>query len=356
MKKLQRFSAPTNDLGGNLPEELGKMKRLKHFNITSNRITGTVPDALCHTKEGNNLIDIFGCDAILCPPGTFHPNGASNDLTACSPCPKSKHDDLVDPPISAILGRATCFTAASTPKQYSDGRMSTREVLKKLYDNLVGENWGEKFAPWANIKTKTCDLPGIICLGREIGRIDLAEAHLCADDTGGSPDCKGLPTELGYLSSLEVLTIPGSQFLVSTLPTEIGLLRKLQYLEVAHCPSLYGKIPSEYGRLSLLKIVNFADNRLVGSIPTQLFALTHLEKLHLSANSGITGTIPTEIGELSNLKELMLSRLSLEGSIPTSVGRLSSVENVELYGNSMNGTLPTELGGCTNLKRLGKTG
>ena len=105
--------------------------------------------------------------------------------------------------------------------------------------------------------------------------------------------------------------------------------------------SLTGEIPPELGDLSNLRALSLASNSLTGEIPPELGDLSKLEFLSLVANS-LTGEIPSELGDLSSLLLLVLSFNSLTGEIPSELGDLSSLEWLYLDNNSLAGEIPRD--------------
>jgi hypothetical protein len=300
----------------------------------------------------------FGCDAILCPAGTFHPYGAATLQAGCRLCPLTKDDDDHDDlPLMKVLGRTNCRRVKFIQGDLNgDGILSPREVLRLLYAYTIGRNWGGQFQTWADPIVNECDLNGVTCVNGVVAKIDLTDAALCTNGErkmGPVEECFGIPSELALLSSLEVLSLNRRQFLRGTLPTELGRLTRLKYLDISSCPVMTGTLPSELGRLTNLKFLNIGGCRFNGTIPEQLFHLTNLEKFHLSMNS-LSGTIPPRIGKLRKLKELMFSRTQVSGALPNEIGDLVAIENLEMYGNRFTGTIPASLGNCTNLKRVGE--
>lgn len=291
----------------------------------------------------------FGCDAVLCRPGTFSPFGHATLHSACRACP----DDT-----DGVMGRISCTGVDFVHGDLDgDGILSAREVLRMLYIDLIGRFWGSIFQPWADVSVNECDLAGITCnRDGKINKIDLTNANLCSDGErrpGPIRYCKGLPSELGTLSnSLEVLQTNTCQFLRGSIPTELGLLSKLQILDMTGCSSLTGKIPTELGQLSKLRFLFLSHCRLHGSLPSQIFNLPSLAKLHVT-NNLLTGTLPPSIGNLKDLRELMISRNGLNGSIPKEIGGAIELENIEAYHNDLEQSIPTEIGQCSNLKRMG---
>ena len=310
--------------------------------------------------SSNLIFRQFGCDAILCPAGTFHPDGAASLYSGCRPCPIKQGDD---PLSTKTLGQRKCGndnnrTTFVHGDLNGDGILSEREVLRLLFTYTVGKNWGLQFENWADTTIEKCDLNGVTCLDGNVAKIDLTDATMCANTerkaAAPSHECKGIPAEISKLKHLEILTLNRRQFLRGTLPTEIGELTKMKYLDISSCPMMTGKLPSEIGRLTDLKYLNIGGCRFNGTIPEEIFELNKMEKLHLSMNS-FTGTVPSSVEKMTNLKELLLSRTYVNGTIPGSIGGLLALENFEMYGNQLFGAIPESLGKCTNLKRIGES-
>ena len=89
---------------------------------------------------------------------------------------------------------------------------------------------------------------------------------------------RGVPTELGQLTSLKVLNLDENQ--LTSVPAEIGQLATLESLD------LYG-------------------NKLT-SVPADIGQLTSLEELDLNCNQ--LTSVPAEIGQLAALRELYLTQ------------------------------------------------
>jgi hypothetical protein len=205
--------------------------------------------------SSNLLYRQFGCDAILCPLGTFHPNGAASLDSGCRPCPKTSSE--VDPSLARVLGRTSCKgTTFIHGDLNGDGVLSEREVLRMLYTSTNGKNWGSQFESWAEPSFNKCDLAGITCVENSVAKIDLTDASLCSNGdrkAGSASECIGIPAEIAHLSNLEILMMNRRQFLRGTLPSEIGLLTSMKYLDVSNCPLLSGPLPSELGNMVNLR-------------------------------------------------------------------------------------------------------
>jgi hypothetical protein len=218
--------------------------------------------------------------------------------------------------MNAVIGRMTCDTDTGTflyGDVNGDGVLSQREVLFLFFVNTIGPNWGSQFLSWGDVDVHECILAGITCIAGQVAKIDLSDATLCVANADSPPSrpCYGLPTELSFLPSLEVLQLHRQPHLVGTIPTEFGRLKKLRFLDVSQCPLITGTIPTQLGRMSNLRQLVLQASGLRGTIPTEIFRITSLEKLFMSMNS-LTGTLPTLIGRLENLKvswDILISRL-----------------------------------------------
>jgi hypothetical protein len=330
---------------------MGRMTQLNSLNLTSNKLRGTIPSGLSFGINGFRNSKRFGSDAILCPPGYYHPHGAADNFGACRQC-HSKSENSV---VAKFLGQTSCpddtFVVGDAN---GDGLLSSREILQFLYHQNGGYLWGDKFGDWLDSSIPDCELPGVSCTGTVVTKLDVSDAMMCSDENGDEgleEECQGIPAELFFLSTLTVLSLPRRSFLRGTLSTEIGLLVHLQNLDLSYCPKLKGTIPTEIGMLSNLKSLNLMHSGFSGTIPSELFLPRNLQNLYLTSNP-LTGSIPSEVGLALNLRELMLSRLLLIGTIPTTIGRLRAIENLEFYGSNLQGPIPSEIGSCMSLKRL----
>ncbi|CAB9528542.1 Leucine Rich Repeat [Seminavis robusta] len=76
-----------------------------------------------------------------------------------------------------------------------------------------------------------------------------------------------IPTELGNLSGLQILSLQSNHLISGTIPVELGNATKLAELELSNLPMLTGTIPPDLW--------------------------TQLSSLNLEGSVGVTGTIPT---------------------------------------------------------------
>ncbi len=208
------------------------------------------------------------------------------------------------------------------------GLVLDAEALLATRDTLAGTgtlNWsaGINIAAWDGIR-----------LGGAPSRVTSLLLH-------NSQLTGTIPSELGKLSSLQVLSLHHNQ-LTGTIPPELGGLSNLQQLYLNN-NQLTGTMPSELGKLSSLQRLSLHHNQLTGTIPPELGGLSNLQQLYLN-NNQLTGAIPSELGSLQHLTSLWLSNNQLTGGIPSELGSLSNLVQVRMsLGNVFTGCMPTGL-------------
>ena len=109
----------------------------------------------------------FGCDAVLCRPGTFNQHGHATLHSACRPCPAilDLDEDDDDIYLAKVLGRTSCDGLEIINGDVNgDGKVSPREVLWLIYVDTLGRFWGPTYQAWADTKVNECDLLGITCV------------------------------------------------------------------------------------------------------------------------------------------------------------------------------------------------
>jgi len=355
LKELRQFDLSSNELTGYVPEGLSNLIFLYHLNMTNNKIVGPIPKSLCEKLWLNSgHVAMFGCDALLCPPGKWHPFGMASEYGGCAHC----YSNLD----SVYLGQTSCHSNDDEGvflygDLNGDDVLSQREILHLLYLTTNGKLWGEKWKDWKNYRKNECELTGILC-GNEgqVTEIYLRGAKLCSGcHANDSLCCRGIPSELGMLSYLEMLDLSLSSDLVGTIPDDIAELERLKVLDLSGCHSLTGTIPNAIGKCKSLRVLNLSKIfSLRGTIPPSLGNLQELVDIDLSTNE-LTGSLPRTISQLRNLVKLDASFNFLTGSIPRSFGNLDHLEYFFLRGNKIGGSIPDSIGLCTSLKTFDLT-
>lgn len=349
-KELRSLDLSSNTLTGIIPDALANLVFLYHINITNNKLIGEVPESLCEKLWLNNgQVAMFGCNALLCPPGKWHPFGMASEYGGCARC----YSDINN----SYLGQTSCSNVDKEHGKFlygdldGDETLSQREILHLLFLFTNGNMWGDQWKDWKNFRKGECELTGVSC-GNDgaVTKIYLRGADLCGGcDLKDTKCCRGIPTELGLLSTLEMLDLSLSPSLVGTIPRSLGDLDELKILNLSGCQSMTGTIPKELGKCKSLRVLSLSTLDLSGEIPTFLGNLKKLTTLDISANN-LSGGLPHELGQLKNLVMLDACFNDLTGSIPESFGNFGRLEQMLLRGNKIGGSIPETIGSCVSLK------
>ena len=142
-----------NQITGSVPSSLTD-KRFLSLYLGGNQIT-SVPNQIYNPNTQtcsqisdwmNGDITDYGCNAFLCPPGTWAPQGRAMSLnTGCASC----GDD------STHWGRTECRSSTT-------GAQREREILLNFYNFLGGRNW-KNDEGWLDLDTNYCNWYGVSC-------------------------------------------------------------------------------------------------------------------------------------------------------------------------------------------------
>lgn len=331
-----------NYLTGGVPLGLRQFADL-HLNLVGNLLTQPIPDFFCtKARWMHGLVALYGCNAILCPAGTFSAQGQQlSDDTACQKCPSSN-----GPNTTYYLGATSCPKSSSNNGDNNDPADTTRSLFQ-FYRALDGPRW-ENNDGWEIFDTIATN-SGSNLNSISIGPVDFCQFYGVLCDGGGnvlfitlannrlqgtlptSKLWKGLPKlaslDLSFNGGLEVLDWAGP------LPESLARL-KFSHTSVRQLTGLYGSVTS----LILTGI------ELAGPLPDELFQLTLLETLQLDAANAV-GTLSTRIGQLTNLRRLYLNENQFSGALSTlsdALNQLTKLQYLDLSDNDWTGTLPTD--------------
>jgi Leucine rich repeat len=100
------------EMHGTLPSCIEDFNDLSTFKFDGVGLHGSIPTNLCSFHRPMNELDpnVFGCDAIACPMGSFEPTKGrqSSDQTPCRPCHHEKTQDSI-----LVMGATTCSETQS---------------------------------------------------------------------------------------------------------------------------------------------------------------------------------------------------------------------------------------------------
>jgi len=366
-----------NQLSGPLPKSLERFSALS-IDLVGNTGITSIPTELCSLSGWmGGLVETYGCDAILCPAGTYQPREgrAVRDTATCLPCVGS-----------AILGATVCDVDGDgqpdegtqgpdsdggggngNPVNHDDNEPKTPiRLLMRFYMLLNGEQWAIQDG-WETIKTiieremtdqEIIDFGvdyctgwyGVICDGT--GQI--IELSLPRNALFGR-----VPTSIFSLPSLKNFDISNNNVLLSDL-TAVGATAPMQSLVLSNIQmNSYDGIEQMKSTLRLLYLDGIRiippgsdDIKTSLQLPVQFFELSNLRLLHLQ-HASFSGSLPTLIGQLQGLELLNMYGNSLTGQLPTELGTLVNLQSLDLSENDFSGTIPSQLyQECTSLASL----
>lgn len=209
-----------NGFTGTVPAELNRFSKMK-LNAIRTKIT-KVDEALCGMSDWWNgevgLVadsdrDESGCDAILCPKGTYNEFGRakSGPGGACLDCDGGKY-----------AGQTTCDGTTDTDdnEEYNQDK----KILDKLYVETGGKNWtgADNWGQGGAV----CSYEGVTCVdgsdkNEGVKSIDLAGFGLV----------NTIPSEIWKLSSLESVVF--SDNVVDLSFEDIGQANKIRNITIS---------------------------------------------------------------------------------------------------------------------------
>jgi Leucine-rich repeat (LRR) protein len=323
---LQKISLTNNELTGSIPDDFllhnSNTDEIVSINLRNNKISGTIPESMTRFENldldlvGNEiegplpgsfcdkgrwmsgLVEQYGCNAILCPPGFYNNDGMqAEDQHPCAEC--------VEFP-SPYFGATQCGSPPTPPEL---------KILAELYLTLQGSQW-EQNDGWNQFD--------VLIQNSEIDKADLSELVPCAF--------------FGVICSnagqVEILTlvnnglrgkIPPSIF---KLPGLVSLDMSYNYVDVDDESGGFAAL-KEAAKLARLKLshTNIASLEGIGQAVT-------LEELHLDG-SDFESSLPSELFDLTNLRVLHLDASFLTGALPPDIKRLSGLTRYVRHDNGL---------------------
>jgi len=348
--ELVTLGLSNNMLTGTVPGTLTHFKNL-FIDVTGNFITGVSPRVCRQNMWMNGQVELYGCDAILCPPGTANSVGrqdaAEDKCVQCSG-PYTGED-------RNFLGQYVC------PEDYDDDYGDDTDDIKILMDLYFttggptqwtnSDGWEEAFAD-VDLGDTVDDIPD-----DTFQNMDICEFYgVGCGDTGevenlylGDNNLQGLlPDNIFQLPKLKRLDLGGNNVWFEEDNYgfgNIGQAAKLKFLNVSSSGvESWDNIADAW----VLEELYMTNSWITGEIPDDFFVLDSLQVFHC-VFCGLEGELSPLIGGLTNLKELVLYGNELSGEIPSEVGELAELANLDLSENDFSGEIPEEINNCQNL-------
>jgi len=263
-----------NEITGEVPSGLKQFSRLSIF-LVGNKIDA-LDSSLCEMENWmDGAVKYRGCDAILCPLGTFNEYGReANEGSSCSTCPFTY--------TAPYYGSVSCIP--------DTGEYDERDILKKFYEATKGSKWLYS-DNWLDKDISICEWHGITCDSDIGGSSVVAGIHLPSNRLSGT-----VPPHIFRLQHLKVLNLRENNVDVqlSAIP-ENDSIEEI-FLDFTDISSIDG-----VSKLKNIRTLHLQQNNFRGaSLPPELFSMTSLESLYIS-DSNIGGTLSPLVGNLSNL-------------------------------------------------------
>jgi Leucine-rich repeat (LRR) protein len=313
-----------NYLSGAIPSSLAVFDDLSLF-LAGNSIH-QIPDPICDKFRWMNGEVANGCDAILCPPGTFNEFGRRvNSETLCEAC--------TYPGSATGWGSTTCGPDG-------DDAYDDKTVLFELFEATGGPSWTNS-KNWKKDNVPLCDWFGVTCepVG-VLGTLTVTELELESNNLHGI-----IPSIIFHLPELRRLNLGKNDVTIT-----FNAIFQADQLEDLRLDETRVSELDGIGQATKLKILHLHRNSFGWKpIPDELFNLEGLTDLDLS-DSRFGGTLSSKIGSLTNLLRLNLVSNDLSGLVPSEIGNLGSVEELMLSNNNFYGTLPESVSNLVSLK------
>ena len=321
--KIQ-VSLVANKLTGEIPAALTQFGQLTIF-LAGNKINAMAKGLCIQNDWMGGQVEKFGCNALLCPPGTSAQYGRQyNGNSKCTVCPEGT--------TAPYYGTYKCFNAGDQQA------IEEREILASLFTATDGFNWRAK-TNWMDDGSSICTWYGITCISDNMQSV--STIHLQDNDLKGT-----IPTEIYRLQNLTEL-----DFARGSIEFDFSGISNATKLEYLNLDSVGLTSLSGLEAASNIKSLHVVDNEFNGTFPTEILFLSNLEVLHITDNSFPDG-LPARIASLGNLTFLSCNGCDLSGPLPSWISGMTTLEGIEFHENGFTGTLPTELGNLVNLKKL----
>ena len=330
-----------NSLEGTLPSELKRFEKLK-IDLRGNQISGVSKD-LCKMKKWmNGNVEQFGCDAILCPVGTYAFAGRQESKDV--PCKTCEYGDDGTP----FMGSTECVDAEGGQSNPDEQQILVKFALNTGLGKWKNDDgWADDLASVTSVEETAdvildyCSWHGVECnAANEVEKLRFPKNGLTGKVT----------KDIFHLKSLKELDLSGNDVHLDS-NRGFGFLGQAKSLEKVYLDQTPLESWDGIGGATNLKELTLDDTSLEGPLPDELFQLTKLKVLSCQF-CGITGTLPKAIDQLSSLQYLNFYGNLLTGKIHSQIGSLTSLRTLDLSENLLKGTIPAEINNLQNLEEL----
>lgn len=311
-------SLASNNIEGQIPEEIIHLTKLDLLSLNHNALTGSIP----HYLKQLPLLDFLDLKY--------------NQLTGTIP------EFLGNLTRLEVLGLSHNQFTGQVPVALGSLRLKTLAIDDNL---LTGDL--SSVALMRDLRYLYADnnnFKGRLENDHLANLIHLVEIDL----SGNELEATSIPPYVLLHPTLRVVDLHGNR-IAGTIPDDIPQNMMLEYLSLRG-NALSSSIPTQIRNLRALTHLDLEANALTGTLPAEdLAQMTNLSYLFLGKNTIQSGTIPDAFHTLRSLRELSLDSLQLTGSIPVWIENLSQLKLLDLRSNALTGTIPINF---SNLHQL----
>ncbi|KAL3785970.1 hypothetical protein HJC23_005679 [Cyclotella cryptica] len=343
LRDLRRLDLSSNLFSGTVPAEfLSGVNPLffDYLDLSQNFLTGEVPSILSHfdtiylqenqfstidselcDRSRGGVFKQFGCDAILCPSGTYNAIGRQDsEVNGCEICPGSLY-----------LGATSCnSTESQIPVEALEllpyDIVQESEALSKFYHQCGGDYWNSN-NHWMDNRLSHCRWQGIECHN---GTKTVKSINLGSNNILGTPP-QELFQLLPNLNNLHLNSNPLSSFNFHWLEDSLRLTDL--NLDAVGLTAVDGiaSAPS-------LRRLSLRSNRLSGPFPDELLEIKTLTSLIIGHND-FTGPIP-RFEKLPYLETLIINDNQFTGNLDD-INFPRTIKLLDMSHNQLSGLIPS---------------
>ncbi|XP_062113843.1 receptor-like protein EIX2 [Humulus lupulus] len=273
-----------NQLIGDLPNCLSKLKDIEYLILSNNKLSGEIPSSIGNLSLIKSL------------------HLSNNNFSGKLPSSMEKCGELqaLDVGQNRFMGPIPLWIGTSLQKL----------VILSFRSNHFDQN-----------------MPLNLCQLLHLQVLDLSFNNI----SGSIPSCIGNLKSMKVNEGLSSIFLRTNTYAFNSTMTDYSEQLFLTWK---------GTLSRYENTLGLVKVIDLSSNILTGEIPAEIFELNGLVSLNLSRNN-LSGKIPTEIGQLVSLDALDLSRNHFSGKIPSSLSKVDRLNTLDLSNNNLSGKIPT---------------
>ncbi|XP_058090418.1 phytosulfokine receptor 1-like [Magnolia sinica] len=373
LSTLRQLFLQENGLSGQLSNRIGNLSNLVDLNLSKNLFFGTIPDAFSKLKNLEHL---------SAESNRFNGNLPASLLNLPALRFLSLRNNSIEGEVNLNCTAMTHLSSINLGSNHIKGNilhvLSSCKELKaiNLSKNKLNGEIPDSFKNLQSLTYLTLSNNTIRNLSSALGILqecrNLTTLVLDTNFQGEEMPVDGIT---GF-ASLKVVVIPNCG-LLGSVPPWLRNCSKLQLLDLSW-NQLGGSIPSWFGILDSLFYLDLSNNSLAGQIPDSLTQLKGLISRNASqeesssnfpffsrrsqgpsglqynqftsfpptldlGNNNLTGPISPDFGKLKNLHVLNLRKNNLLGSIPDELSGMRNLEILDLSFNDLSGTIPASL-------------